>query len=309
MALVDRRLLPKRFRETSLRCTIVPRKSCEAMAFEVKFIESAQITAPHLKKPLFVEVHRAEGSDKAFVDLSRSHKLARMLCLDGHQFYDCFGTVTVLDQLKSLRDDHTRAASGRVTFGTVTRAVTAKELVLDGSCAAIYVPSIAGCPAHSLYVILTSAYHGASVRMELSSDNLAWLSGVIASERALAIKKHVDTDKAVALRAIRDSDDSLKHKLWVCKDGASRALRPQPEESPEGPPNKKKILTWLKPEESPAKTVSDAEAFINAESVTRNLGGRPLRLTQKSLLSMFGSKPTPSGSSSSGGEDAASEGS
>jgi hypothetical protein len=308
MALVDRRLLPKRFRETSLRCTIVPRKSCEAMAFEVKFIESAQITAPHLKKPLFVEVHRAEGSDKKFVDLSRSHKLARMLCLDGHQFYDCFGTVTVLDQLKSLRDDHTRAASGRVKFGTVTRAVTAKELVMDGSCVAIAVPSIAGCPARSLYVVLSSTYQ-ASVRMELSSDNLAWLSGVIASERALAIKKHVDTDKAVALRAIRDSDDNLKHKLWIGKDGASRALRPQPEESSEGPPNKKKICMWLKPEESPAKTVSDAEAFISAESVTRNLGGRPLRLTQKSLLSMFGSKPTPSGSSSSGGEDAASEGS
>jgi len=263
--------------------------------------------APHLKKPLFVEVHRAEGSDKQFVDLSRSHKLARMLCLDGHQFYDCFGTVTVLDQIKSLRDDSTRAASGRNIGANCGRGVVAKELLMDGTCASIDVPSIDGHPARSLCVVLTA--YKTAVRMELSSDNLAWLSGVIASERALAITKHIATDKAVELRAIRDSDDNLKHKLWIGKDGASRALRPQPEESPEGPPNKTKITMWLKPEESPAKTVSDAEAFISAEFVARNLGGRPLKLTQKSLLSMFGSKPTPSGSSSSGGEDAASEGS
>jgi hypothetical protein len=75
------------------------------MAFEVKFVESANIMAPHLKKPVFVEVHRADGSDNQFVDLTASHKVARILCLDGHQFYDCFGTVTVLDQIKSLRDD------------------------------------------------------------------------------------------------------------------------------------------------------------------------------------------------------------
>jgi hypothetical protein len=238
MALVDRRLLPKRFRETSLRCTIVPRKSCEAMAFEVKFVESANITAPHLKKPVFVEVHRAEGSDKQFVDPTASHKVARILCLDGHQFWDCFGCVTVLDKMKSLRDDCARAASGRQAAKHCSRAVVAKELLMDGTCADIDVPSIAGHPARSLCVVLT-AYKSA-VRMELSEANLVWLSGVIASERALAITKHIVTDKAAELRAMRDSDSTLTHKLWIGKDGASRALRPQPEESPDGPPSKKK---------------------------------------------------------------------
>jgi hypothetical protein len=192
---------------------------------------------------VFVEVHRAEGSDKQFIDLTASHKVARILCLDGHQFWDCFGCVTVLDKMKSFRDECARNASGRLVTKHCSRAVIAKELLLDNTCSDIVVPSIAGHPARSVYVVLT-AYKSA-VRMELTEASLMWLSKVVAAERALGATKHAASEKATELRDQRDHDPTLAKKRWVSTGGVCRAVRPV---DPDEPPSKKRTITWLKPE-------------------------------------------------------------
>ena len=274
------------------------------MAFEVKFISSGRITAPHLKTPMFVEVYRSDDDDtKQFIDLTATHKTARLLCTDGNQFWT-FGSVTVIDVMKELRDKVTRTASGRVKGRGLSAAALSKELAVDNMSATIYVPSIAGQPARAVGVILTPIK--SSVRMELTEGNVEWLAKVVSAERGLGNKKHVSTPAATALKEMRDQDPTASSKLWVSASGHCRAVKSLDLASDSL--SKKRTITYMKLDEqsNATETVAGALDFAYSDDRTPQKLGRPSRLTQKSLVQMFGA---PSCSSSSVGETASNAGS
>ena len=278
----------KHFATGSFPSTVAPRKS-EAMAFKVQFVESASITAPHLNSPVLVNVTRDDEGSAKFFEARACHKNARLLCTDGHSQWDAiFKTVTVFDKIKELRDsrfredevNHIHLTKGR----TLSATAKAKILARDGLVLTVNVPKIADQPARDVRLIMDPP--NTALRMELTESNLQWLSDVIAAERAQGIEKRAAPDEAcVELRQLRENEGLSKpNTLWI-GHGMCRAIRPA---DPSEPDNKKRCSTFLPiDKENPANTIDAVKAFI-AGDVDQRKGGPKKKLTQRSLLSMFG---------------------
>ena len=288
----------KHFATGSFPSTVVPRKSGEAMAFQVEFVECASLTAPHLNSPVLVNVARDDDGHAKFFEARACHKTARLLCTDGHSQWDrAFKTVTVLDKIKELRDEKYRddEASGiKIQKGVnPSKSVKAKAITRDGTVITVDVPSIADMPARAVRLIMDPPK--TAVRIELTASNLQWLSDVIAAERAAGVGKRVAPAVEVTeLRQLRENEGLEKNTLWVTK-GVCRAMRPA---NPDEPDNKKVCTTFLSiDKENPASTFEAAKAFIAGDTALRK-GGSKRKLTQRSLHDMFGAGKSSDTSSS-----------
>ena len=260
------------------------------MSYEIK-LSAAQINATHLKHAVYVDVYRADDAPNlAFVELESSNKMARLLCTDGNASWDCFGCVTVLNVLKNLRDEAHRARTKRKKGRTSNPTIIAAELAVDNTYVEVSVPSIAQEPSRDVKVILTQIK--SPVRMELTV-NMAWLSRVIAAERAAGVQKREEpTEKVAELRKMRDADlvsMGAGAKMWINSSGLCRIVRPTDDDTD-------KRVTRIQATEhtSTADLRSLAEAVIAGQVETP----KRRKLTQSTLTSMFGSGTSSAGSSS-----------
>jgi hypothetical protein len=262
------------------------------MSYEIK-LSAAQINATHLKHAVYVDVHRADDAPNlAFVELESSSKMARLLCTDGNATWDCFGCVTVLNVLRNLRDEALRAITKRKKGKSANATVIAAELAVDNTYVEVSVPSIAQEPSRGVKVILTQIK--SPVRMELTVDNMAWLSRVIAAERAAGVQKREEpTEKVAELRKMRDADlvcMGAGAKMWVNSSGLCRIVRPTDDDTG------KRVITQVQATEQTSTT----DLRSHAEAVVAGQVEPPKRrkLTQSTLTSMFGSGTSSAGSSS-----------
>jgi hypothetical protein len=177
------------------------------MYYNIEQISIYKISAAHMTSAIEIPTRSIEG--RTFIQLTKDHRMARLLCRDGHNRKDAFTCTLVMETIKECRDNVMRERVGARKGRKWTNHQSAKALVLEDTIHTITVPTIAGVEGKTFATVLEKP--GSPVWIELTNDNLVYLADAVAKERELGEVRNKRQNNVSMLQVAKGSKIDQVH--------------------------------------------------------------------------------------------------